>query len=300
MANSIERFLPEVQGQYRRDVDLSKTTWFGVGGNAEILFKPDSAQDLSQFIQNKDPGLPFDILGLSSNVIVRDNGIEGVIIKLGRNFTSVEISDNIVSLGAANIDSNIAHLLAEKNLSGLEFLVGIPGNIGGAIATNAGCYGSEISDRLISVEAVHRKTGKIYNLLKSDFNFVYRTCPLKSEFFFTKAVFELNHMDGSKIKERLKEITSNRSSTQPIKERTGGSTFKNPPNKKAWQLIDEAGMRGAKLGGAQVSEQHCNFLINTGSASASDIESLGDLMQKKVLEKSDTKLEWEIIRMGNK
>ena len=191
-------------------------------------------------------------------------------------------------------------MLAEKNLSGLEFLVGIPGNIGGAIAMNAGCYGSEISDRLISVEAVHRKTGKIYNLLKSDFNFAYRTCPLKSEFFFTKAKFELEHLEGKTIKERLNEITSNRSLTQPIKERTGGSTFKNPPHKKAWELIDAAGMRGAKIGGAQVSEQHCNFLINTGSATAADIENLGDSIQKKVLEKFDTKLEWEIIRMGIK
>ena len=300
MANSIEKFLPEIQGQYRRNVDLSKTTWFRVGGNAEILFKPTNAQDLSQFIQNKDTGIQCEILGLSSNVIVRDKGIEGVVIKFGRNFTDIEINNNIVSLGSANIDSNIAHLLAEKNLSGLEFLVGVPGNIGGAIATNAGCYGSEISDRLISVEAVHRKTGKIYTLLKDDFNFAYRTCSLKSEFFFTKAMFELENADGEKIKERLKEITSNRSSTQPIKERTGGSTFKNPLHKKAWELIDEAGMRGAKLGGAQVSEQHCNFLINTGNATASDIENLGDLMQKKVLEKFDTKLEWEIIRIGNK
>jgi UDP-N-acetylmuramate dehydrogenase len=300
MANSIKKFLPEVEGQYRRDVDLFKTAWFGVGGPAEILFKPKNIEDLSRFILEKDQSLPHEMLGLSSNVIIRDRGVKGVVIKLGRNFTSIEINDNIVSLGAANIDSNIAYLLAEQNLSGLEFLVGIPGNIGGAIATNAGCYGSEISDRLISVEAVHRKTGKVCILQKSDFNFTYRNCPLKSEFFFTKAMFELEHGNGSKIKERLNKITSNRSSTQPIKERTGGSTFKNPPNTRAWELIDAAGMRGTKIGGAQISQQHCNFLINTGSATASDIENLGDLMQKKVLEKFNTKLEWEITRIGDK
>jgi UDP-N-acetylmuramate dehydrogenase len=300
MANSIEESLPEVEGRYRRDVDLFKTAWFGVGGPAEILFKPKNTEDLSNFILQKDQRVPCEILGLSSNVIMRDRGVKGVVIKLGKNFTDLEINNNIVSLGAANIDSNIAYLLAEQNLSGLEFLVGIPGNIGGAIATNAGCYGSEISDRLISVEAVHRKTGKIHLLQKSDFNFSYRNCPIKSEFLFTKAMFELEYEDASKVKARLKEITSNRSSTQPIKERTGGSTFKNPLGKKAWELIDAAGMRGAKIGGAQVSKKHCNFLINTGDATASDIENLGDLIQKKVLEKFNTKLEWEIIRIGTK
>lgn len=293
--------LPEVKGQYRQNVELSKSTWFRVGGNAQIVFKPYDTNDLSHFLKNIDKSIPIYVLGLGSNVIIRDNGVEGMIIKLGKNFTNTKIDGDIVTLGCANTDYNIAHYLASQKLSGLEFLVGIPGCLGGAIAMNSGCYGGEISDNLISVEAVDRNTGSVHNLAKKDLNLQYRHCPLKEKFIFTNATFKLQIVESQdRIKDRLQEITESRNMSQPVRERTGGSTFKNPPNHKAWELIDKSGLRGATLGGAKVSEKHCNFLINTGNATAADIEGLGDLVQKKVLEDSNIELEWEIIRIGRK
>jgi UDP-N-acetylmuramate dehydrogenase len=293
--------LPEVKGQYRTNVQLSKSTWFRVGGNAATLFKPHDPDDLSHFLKNIDKNTTIHILGLGSNVIIRDNGVEGVSIRLGKNFTNTHVHGDTVTLGCANTDYNIAHYLASQKLSGLEFLVGIPGCLGGAIAMNSGCYGGEIADHLVSIEAIERKTGALCILSKKDLNLKYRHCPLKEEFIFTNATFKLQIMKSQdRIKDRLREITESRNMSQPVRERTGGSTFKNPPGEKAWELIDKAGLRGMVLGGAKVSEKHCNFLINTGDATASDIESLGDLVQKKVFDNSGIKLEWEIIRIGEK
>ncbi len=214
----MEIILPEVKGQYRRNVQLSKSTWFRVGGNAAIVFKPDNVGDLSHFLKNIDKEVSIHILGLGSNVIIRDNGIEGVLIKLGKNFTDTHINGDIATLGCANTDYNIAHYLAFNKLSGLEFLVGIPGNLGGAIAMNSGCYGSEIANYLISVEAVEIKTGNIHILEKKDLNLKYRHCSLKGDFIFTKATFKLQRVKSQvTIEEKLKEITNNRNMSQPIR-----------------------------------------------------------------------------------
>lgn len=291
--------LPTVRGKYRQNVNLSNTTWFRVGGNAEVIFKPEDVEDLSQFLMLRDKSINTEILGLCSNVIIRDKGVSGVVIKLGKNFTSIEVNDDVVSVGCAVTDYNFAHFLAEQSLSGLEFLVGIPGSIGGAVAMNAGCYGSEIADHLIQVEAVNRMTGKIHTLPAKSLGLTYRHNDLAAEFIFTKALFKLNHAsDANKIKERMSKISEERELSQPIHERTGGSTFKNPPHKKAWELIDQAGFRGYKHGGAQVSAKHPNFLINVDGATASDIEALGELIRSKVYKNSGVQLEWEIKRIG--
>jgi len=301
MTPTLIKSLPRVRGSYRENVDLANTTWFRVGGPAEIIYKPEDQDDLSYFIQNLAPDIHFNILGLCSNVIVRDHGIPGVTIKLGRNFTDTKIEENFVTIGCANTDYNTARFLADNSLSGLEFLIGIPGSIGGAIAMNAGCYGSEISDHLISVQGINKKNGKIYTLSKQDLAFKYRTCGLREEFIFTSASFKLQKLQNQdRIKEKIEEITKSRTISQPIRERTGGSTFKNPDGKKAWELIDQAGLRGYRIGGAQVSEKHCNFLINTGDATAADIEDLGNFIQNKVKEKTGILLEWEIIRIGTR
>jgi len=301
MKDNLINFLPKTHGQYRENVTLANTTWFRVGGPAEIIFKPENSEDLSNFLINVDKNIPINILGLCSNVIIRDKGVKGIVIKLGRTFTDINIEKDIVSIGAACTDYNVAHFLADNGISGLEFLVGVPGSMGGAIAMNAGCYGSEISDNLIYVEAINKKTGRVQILSKSELGFKYRNCALKNDFIFTKAIFKLKiEKNIDIINNNLLEITKNRNISQPVKERTGGSTFKNPPNKKAWELIEEAGLRGFKLGGAQVSEKHCNFLINTGNATALDIENLGEFIRQEVLKKSGIELEWEIIRIGIK
>jgi len=293
--------LPTVRGKYRQDVNLSNTTWFRVGGNAEVIFKPEDTGDLSHFLMHIDKTIQINILGLCSNVIIRDKGIRGVVIKLGKNFTNIEVNNDIISVGCAVTDYNFAHFLAEQNLSGLEFLVGIPGSIGGAIAMNAGCYGNEIADHLLQVEAVNRITGKVHTLSSKSLGPTYRHNNLADEFIFTKAIFKLNHVDDAgKITEKMAQISKERELSQPIHEKTGGSTFKNPVHKKAWELIDQAGFRGYKLGGAQVSAKHPNFLINTGTATALDLETLGDLIKRKVQENSGIELEWEIKRIGNK
>jgi len=299
MSESLIKFLPRVTGQYRENVIMSNTTWFKVGGPAEVIFKPENTEDLSNFIPSLDKNIPLNILGLCSNVIVRDKGIHGVTIRLGAGFTGINIDENIVTIGCASTDYNTAMFLYDHGLSGLEFLVGIPGSLGGAIAMNAGCYGSETAEYLLSVEAIHKTTGKIYNLTVKDLEMSYRHSPLKEEFIFTKASFALKNMTNKdKIKEKMDEITNSRTLSQPIKERTGGSTFKNPGGKKAWELIEESRLRGHVLGGAKVSEKHCNFLINTGTATAADIENLGNFIQKTVYNKTNIMLEWEIVRIG--
>lgn len=292
--------LPKVKGTYRKDVDLSPTNWFRVGGKAEILYKPADAEDLAFFLKHKPDNCPITILSVGSNVIIRDGGIKGVVIKLGRYFNSLEVNDDKLTVGAATLDFNVAQFAATHSLSGLEFLISVPGAIGGAIAMNAGAYNMDTAEHLVSAEAVNINTGEITNLDKQDIGFVYRGNSLNGQFIFTKALFSLKKNNKEDILKRMEDIVKARSDAQPIKERTGGSTFKNPKEISAWKLVDQAGCRGLAIGGAKVSEKHCNFLINTGNATAADIENLGELVRKKVFNDSNTNLEWEIKRIGEK
>ena len=291
--------LPKVKGTYRENVDLSSTNWFQVGGKAEILYKPTDTEDLAYFLKHKNDN-QITMLSVGSNVIIRDGGIKGVVIKLGKYFNSLEVNDTTLTVGAATLDFNVAQFAANHSLSGLEFLIGVPGSIGGAIAMNAGAYNMDTAEYLVSVEAVNINTGEIRNLNKQELGFVYRGNSLDGQFIFTKATFVLRKDSKNDILKCMENIIKARSEAQPIKERTGGSTFKNPAEISAWKLIDQAGCRGLTIGGAKVSEKHCNFLINTGNATAADIENLGELVRKKVFNNSDINLEWEIKRIGKK
>lgn len=288
----------------RQNADLSKTNWFGVGGRAEYLFKPENASDLADFLAALPAEIPVTVLGVGSNIIIRDGGIDGVVVKLGRSFTEYAVTSTEYQLevGAANLDLNIAGFAAENGIAGLEFLSGIPGTIGGAVRMNAGAYGADISQVLVSAEVVTRD-GKIIKITNAELGFSYRKSNLPDGAIVTKAVLQGRAGKRDEIFAQIADIKKSREETQPIRERTGGSTFKNPPENqgvghKAWELIDRAGCRGLMVGGAQMSEKHCNFMINTGNATASDLENLGEEVIKRVLAKTGITLEWEIKRIG--
>lgn len=289
--------LPQVRGRYRAQASLAETTWFRVGGPAEVLFKPADTQDLADFIRSVPDDIPVMFLGVGSNVIVRDGGIDGVVIRLGRGFTQLEVVGDDVITGAANLDVNVANFAAEHGCAGLEFLSGIPGVIGGALAMNAGAYGREMVDVLVEAEAVSPQ-GEMVTLTPDELDYSYRHCGLGEGWIFTRAVLRTTRDKPELIQQRIQTIAQAREATQPVRSRTGGSTFKNSPEKKAWELIDEAGCRGMMIGGAQVSEKHCNFLINTGGATAADLEQLGELVRQKVKDHSGIELQWEIKRIG--
>jgi UDP-N-acetylmuramate dehydrogenase len=283
----------------RQNADLSKTNWFGVGGRAEYLFKPENASDLADFLAALPAEIPVTVLGVGSNIIIRDGGIDGVVVKLGRSFTEYAVTSTEYQLevGAANLDLNIANFAAENGIAGLEFLSGIPGTIGGAVRMNAGAYGADISQVLVSAEVVTRD-GKILEITNAELGFFYRKSNLPEGAIVTKAILQGKAGKREEIFARIADIKKSREETQPIRERTGGSTFKNPEGNKAWELIDRAGCRGLMVGGAQMSEKHCNFMINTGNATASDLENLGEEVIKRVLAKTGITLEWEIKRIG--
>jgi len=290
--------LPKVRGTYRFDVDLSKTNWFRVGGKAQILFLPKDAEDLMFFLATKSSDLPTTILGVGSNIIVRDGGVEGVVIKLGGDFTKINHKDNLVTIGGSCLCYNAALYCRLNGLAGLEFLAGIPGSVGGAINMNAGCYNGDIASALVSATAIDFD-GKIIKLEHKDFGFKYRGSSLPKNLIFVEGVFKIEKSTPEAVGHKIAEFNRKRELTQPIRTKTGGSTFKNPDgNKKAWQLIDEASCRGMKLGGAQISEQHCNFMINVNNATAKDLIDLGNLVIDKVKEKSGITLEWEIKIIG--
>lgn len=289
--------LPNVRGRYAFSFDLSKVTWFKVGGVAEVLFKPKDVEDLITFIKNKDPIMPITMLGAGSNVLVRDGGIKGVVIKLGSGFSEITFNQNEVTVGGACLDRTFVLACAEKGLSGIEFLVGVPGTIGGAVAMNAGAYGGEIKDYLSWVEIV-TTDGKLARLHAKDLTMQYRKGNLPKGAIIVRACFQLLNDDVDAIHERIQTYLQQREDTQPIRGRTGGSTFKNPPNMSAWKLIDQAGCRGLTIGDAQVSEKHCNFLLNLDAAKAADLEQLGEHVKQSVKEKCGVELEWEIIRLG--
>ena len=290
--------LAPFKSRLRANADLSKTNWFRVGGPAEWLFKPENDEDLAAFLKALPSEIPVTVLGVGSNVIVRDGGMEGVVVKLGRYFAQSHVQDNIIVAGAGMLDLNVALFACDHGLAGLEFLSGIPGTIGGAVKMNAGAYGTEIKDVLVECQAVLR-SGEIMRFTADDLHFSYRASRLPDGAIVTHAVLKTTAGERAGIAARIQEISQKREETQPIRARTGGSTFKNPEGHKAWELIDRAGLRGMTLGGAQVSEKHCNFLINTGTATSADLENLGNKVIELVNKKTGITLEWEIKMLGN-
>ncbi|HVY20802.1 MAG TPA: UDP-N-acetylmuramate dehydrogenase [Bauldia sp.] len=288
-----------VRGRLTPNADIAPFTWFRVGGKAEFLFQPADADDLAQFLSQLDASVPVTVIGVGSNLLVRDGGIDGVTIRLsakGFGQTTREEGDRIRT-GTAVLDKRFASFALEQGLAGFAFYHGIPGTIGGALRMNAGANGGETKDRLVEANAVDRQ-GRRHRLSNADFGFTYRHAAASDDLIFTDAVYQGTLAEQSAIKAEMDAVEAHREAAQPIREKTGGSTFTNPPGKKAWQLIDAAGCRGLKVGGAMVSEMHCNFLINTGSATPDDIERLGETVRKRVLEASGVRLEWEIKRVG--
>jgi UDP-N-acetylmuramate dehydrogenase len=293
----LKALAPKLRGRLLANQSLAELTWFRVGGPAQVLFMPEDEDDLAHFLSNLPADIPVTVIGLGSNLIVRDGGVPGVVIRLGRGFNTTGVEDTRVRAGAAVPDVKVARAAQEAGIAGLAFLRGIPGAIGGALRMNGGAYGRETKDALIEARAVDRQ-GRVHVLRNGDLGFHYRHCSAPEDFIFTQALFQGEPGDPAVIAAEMDKITEAREATQPIKSRTGGSTFKNPPGHKAWQLIDAAGCRGLRQGDAQVSELHCNFLINLGSAAASDIEALGETVRRKVKEHSGVTLEWEIKRFG--
>jgi UDP-N-acetylmuramate dehydrogenase len=288
--------LPRPRGRLAADAPLGPQTWFRTGGPAEVLFRPADTEDLARFLTALPVEVPVTVLGVGSNLLVRDGGVKGVVIRLMRGFTGIEIDGDEVAAGAGAPDLNVALTARDHALAGLEFLSGIPGTIGGAFATNAGAYGGDLSQVLIAAEAVDR-SGALHKVGAEALGFSYRHSNVPADWIFTSARLRATRGDQLAIARRIAEIDSARIDSQP-RSRTGGSTFTNPPGRKAWELIDQAGCRGLRIGDAQVSEKHCNFLINLGSATAADIEGLGEEVRRRVLDRSGIRLEWEIKRIG--
>ncbi len=289
--------LPKVRGSYRQDFQLANVTWFGVGGTADVLFKPEDSEDLAHFLKEKPVEIPYMVLGVGSNLLVRDGGIRGVVIRLGKNFTHISHNKEELIAGAGALDVNVSKYCADNSLSGLEYLSGIPGVIGAALAMNAGAYGGEIASSLIKLEALD-KQGNLTIIDKEACGFKYRANSLSEELIFTKAYLKVALGDKLIIDQKIDQIKQQRESSQPIRTKTSGSSFKNPPGKKAWELIDQAGCRGLRIGGAIISEKHCNFLINLDNATAAEIEELGETVRKRVFKNSGIMLEWEIKIVG--
>ncbi|WP_417846094.1 UDP-N-acetylmuramate dehydrogenase [Thalassospira povalilytica] len=291
--------LPKVRGKLREGAQLAKVTWFQVGGPADVMFRPADEADLADFLQGKPDDMPVTVIGVGSNLLVRDGGIRGVVIRLGRPFTNAVVKDGDLHVGAGALDLNVAQVAQQSGIAGLEFLSGIPGTIGGALRMNAGAYGSEIKDVLISATAIDGK-GIKHTVTPDEMGMSYRHCDLPEDWIFTSAILRGTAGDPDEIAKRMDEIQQARAGSQPIKSRTGGSTFANPLPERAWEVIDAAGCRGLTIGGAQMSEQHCNFMINTGNATALDLEQLGDEVRKRVKEHSGVELRWEIRRIGER
>jgi UDP-N-acetylmuramate dehydrogenase len=289
--------LPKVRGRLAADAPLAQITWFRVGGPAEVLFRPADLEDLSGFLAAKPSDVPVTVIGVASNLLVRDGGIKGVVIRLGRGFVEIAADGETVTAGAGALDLNVAITAREAGIAGLEFLSGIPGTVGGGLRMNAGAYGNEFKDVLRSVVALDAQ-GARHELAPADLELSYRHCGVPADWIFVEARFAGAKGDPLAIARRMNEIQSAREESQPIRARTGGSTFANPPGRKAWELIDAAGCRGLKRAGAMVSDKHANFLINTGDATAADLEALGEEVRARVLAASGVALDWEIRRVG--
>ena len=289
--------MPQLRGRLLANQVLKDLTWFRVGGPAQMLFMPEDEADLAYLLERLPSDMPVSPVGLGSNLIVRDGGVPGVVVRLGRGFAGVAIEGERVRAGAAVPDVKVAQAAQEAGIGGLAFFRGIPGGIGGALRMNGGAYGCETKDVLVEARGIDRQ-GRIRVFGNIEMAFAYRHCGVPEDVIFTQALFSGAPGNPETIKAEMQAITEARESTQPVKSRTGGSTFKNPPGHKAWQLVDQAGCRGLKLGDAQVSEMHCNFLINLGRANAADIEDLGELVRARVKESAGVELEWEIRRIG--
>ncbi|QIJ75513.1 UDP-N-acetylmuramate dehydrogenase [Methylobacterium sp. NI91] len=298
LIETIRAAAPNLRGRLLENQSLADLTWFRVGGPAQVLFSPADAEDLSQFLAALDPSVPVTVIGLGSNLIVRDGGIPGVTIRLGgKAFGSIEIDGETVRAGTAVPDMRLSKAAAEASLDGLAFFRGIPGSVGGALRMNAGAHGGETTDVLVEARGIDRK-GELRTFTHAEMGFRYRHSSAPDDVIFTSATFRGRPGDREEIEAEMERVTAAREAAQPIRERTGGSTFKNPEGGKAWQLIDAAGCRGLTMGGAQVSEMHCNFLINRGGAAAADIEGLGEEVRRRVREHSGFELHWEIKRIG--
>lgn len=301
--NDLLQRLPTVRGKLLPNEPLADQTWFRVGGPAEVLFKPQDEDDLAMFMAACPADVPVTVLGVASNTLVRDGGVPGVVVKLGPAFAAIKAVGDRLMAGAAAVDLNVARAAQAAGLAGMEFLSGIPGTIGGGLRMNAGAYGREFKNIVVEAQAVMRD-GTQRTLSHAEIGFAYRHTDAAEDCIFTSATLRGEPGDPAAIRQRMDEIQKSRADSQPIREKTGGSTFANPDDdpqhRKSWQLIDAAGCRGLKIGGAQVSEKHCNFLINTGNASAADIENLGEEVRRRVLEKFGVALRWEIKRIGVK
>jgi UDP-N-acetylmuramate dehydrogenase len=288
--------LPPLRGRVQQDAPLAATTWFRVGGPAEWLVRPADLDDLLLLLRDKPRDLPLTVIGAASNLLVRDGGLRGIVLKLARGFSDIVVEADGILAGAAALDATVAEHAAEAGLDGLAFLSGIPGSIGGAVAMNAGAYGAEVKDVLDWAEVA--TADGLLRLSAEELGFAYRRAALPEGGVVVRARFHARPGDAAAIAEQMRAIRAAREDTQPVRARTGGSTFKNPAGRKAWALIDAAGCRGLKRGGAQVSDKHCNFLLNLGNATAAELESLGEDVREKVRDMSGITLEWEIKRIG--
>jgi UDP-N-acetylmuramate dehydrogenase len=288
--------LPELRGRVQEQAPLGPATWFRVGGPAEVLVRPADADDLLTLLRALPPDMPLTVIGAASNLIVRDGGVHGVVLRLARGFNEISVQADGVIAGAAALDATVAEHAAASGLAGLEFLSGIPGTIGGAVAMNAGAYGGDVASSLDWAEIATAQGVARHDA--ASLHLVYRHAFLPPGGVVVRARFRAHKGDAQLIASRMAEIRASRELTQPVRARTGGSTFRNPPEMKAWELIDAVGCRGLVQGGAQVSEKHCNFLINTGSATAADIEGLGEEVRRRVRAASGVDLQWEIRRIG--
>ena len=289
--------LPSVRGRYSANVLLAEQTWFRVGGPAEVVFRPADRDDLAAFMAARPTDVSVTVIGVGSNLLVRDGGVPGVVIRLGRGFAEIAVAGETLVAGAGAPNVNVALTARDAALTGIEFLRGIPGTIGGGVRMNAGAYGAEFRDVLVEAEAVDGQ-GRVHRVSAAQLGLSYRHSDAPADWIFTAATLRARPGDAAAIQARMNEISAAREASQPVRSRTGGSTFANPPGHKAWELIDRAGCRGLRVGGAMVSEQHCNFLINTGDASAADLELLGETVRKRVKDMSGIELRWEIRRIG--
>lgn len=300
--------LPQVRGRYTENAPLGSKSWFRCGGTAEVLFKPEDQEDLQNFLKNCPSEMPVHIFGVLSNTIIRDGGLNGVVVRLGRAFANIDVDGDQVTAGALALDAQVAQVTAENGIAGLEFFSGIPGSIGGALRMNAGCYGTETKDVLVECKALDRQ-GNLHVLKPANMDMTYRHVGVPEDYIFVSATFKGVKGDAEKIKSHIAKIKERREGSQPIREKTGGSTFANPSatelsqaglseDIKVWELIDQVGGRGLQIGGAQMSEKHCNFMINTGAATAGELEELGEEIRRRVADQHGITLRWEIRRIG--
>jgi UDP-N-acetylmuramate dehydrogenase len=298
LAEHLKAKMPELRGRLLANAPLADITWFRVGGPAQLLFTPADEADLAYFLKQAPADLPLTVVGLGSNLLVRDGGVPGVVIRLGRGFSDIKVeAGHRIRAGTAVPDVKVARAAAEAGIAGLAFYRGIPGSVGGALRMNGGAHGRETKDVLVEARAVDRH-GDLHVLSLADMKLTYRHCGVPDDWIFTQALFQGRPGDPAEILKQMEEVAQYREANQPIKERTSGSTFKNPPEGSAWRLIDQAGCRGFRVGGAKVSELHCNFLINDRQATAEDLERLGETVRARVKATSGVMLQWEIIRLG--